>query len=66
MQRILGVLEIKSHMSVSDISAQAFVGFATLACGGYVKPLKARQLIFISGWRKVGRAIGDRPRLLAS
>ena len=53
MQRMLRVLEVKSHMSVSDISAEAFVGVTTLACGGYVKSLKARQLIFISGWRKV-------------
>ena len=53
MQRILGVLEKKSNMSVSDISAEAFVGVSTLACGGYIAALKKRQLIYISGWRKV-------------
>jgi hypothetical protein len=40
-------------MSVSDLSAEAFVGMTTLACGGYIRSLKQRRLIFISGWRKV-------------
>jgi hypothetical protein len=53
MQRILGVLEKKSNMSISDISGEAFVGMTTLACGGYIAALKKRQLIYISGWRKV-------------
>ncbi len=53
MQRILRVLEKKTNMSASDISAEAFVGVTTLACGGYIKALKARKLIFISGWRQV-------------
>lgn len=53
MQRILRVLEKKTNMSVSDISEEAFVGMTTLACGGYIKALKARKLIFISGWRQV-------------
>ena len=53
MQRILRVLENKSSMSVSDISSEAFVGVTTLACGGYIKTLKARGLIFVSGWRQV-------------
>lgn len=53
MLRILGVLEKKSNMSISDISAEAFVGLSTLACGGYIAALKKRQLIYISGWRKV-------------
>lgn len=53
MQRILGVLEKKSNMSISDISAEAFVGVSTLACGGYIAALKNRQCIFVSGWRKV-------------
>jgi hypothetical protein len=53
MQRILGVLGKKSAMSISDISAEAFVGMTTLACGGYIAALKKRQLIHISGWRKV-------------
>ena len=53
MQRILGVLEQKSNMSISDISAEAFVGVSTLACGGYIAALKKRRLIYVSGWRKV-------------
>ena len=53
MRRILGVLEKKSNMSISDLSAEAFVGVSTLACGGYIAALKKRQLIYISGWRKV-------------
>ena len=53
MQRILAILAKKSNMAVSDISAEAFVGVTTLACGGYISVLKKRQLIFISGWRKV-------------
>lgn len=53
MQRILGVLAKKANMAVSDISAEAFVGVTTLACGGYIATLKKRRLIFISGWRKV-------------
>lgn len=53
MQRILRVLEKKSSMSASDISNEAFVGVTTLACGGYIKTLKARGLIFVSGWRQV-------------
>lgn len=53
MQRILGVLEKKSSMSISDISAEAFVGISTLACGGYIAALKKRKLIYVSGWRKV-------------
>jgi hypothetical protein len=53
MRRILDVLEKKPNVSVSDISAEAFVGVTTLACGGYIKALRARRLIFVSGWRKV-------------
>jgi hypothetical protein len=53
MRRILAVLEKKANMSVSDISAEAFVGMTTLACGGYMRTLKQRRLIFVSGWRKV-------------
>lgn len=68
MQRILRVLEKKSNMSVSDIASEAFVGTTTLACGGYIRAMKARHLIFISGWRKTnGRfstplySLGDHP-----
>ena len=53
MQRILGVLGKKSNMSITDISAEAFVGISTLACGGYIAALKKNQRIYISGWRKV-------------
>lgn len=40
-------------MSVADISAEAFVGVTTLACGGSMAALKKRRPIYISGWRKV-------------
>ena len=53
MLRILGVLGRKANMSVADISAEAFVGVTTLACGGYIAALKKRRLIYVSGWRKV-------------
>jgi hypothetical protein len=53
MQRILGVLRKKSNMSIADISAEAFVGISTLACGGYIAALKKARRIYISGWRKV-------------
>ena len=52
MRRILGVLEKKPNMSIADISAEAFVGVSTLACGGYIAALKRQQLIYVSGWRK--------------
>lgn len=52
MQRILGVLDAKANMSASDISAEAFVGITTLACGGYIHALRKQQRIYISGWRK--------------
>ena len=68
MLRILGVLENKSNMSVSDISAEAFVGVSTLACGGYINALRKRQLIFVSGWRvrqqaqRLAKRLGARVR----
>ena len=52
MQRILAALERKANQSISDISAEAFVGMTTLACGGYVRALRERQLIYVSGWRQ--------------
>ncbi|WP_420877057.1 DNA glycosylase AlkZ-like family protein [Rhodocyclus tenuis] len=55
MQRIVAVIQRKSEMSVADISAEAFVGVTTLACGGYLRQLKAAGLIHISGWRKTRR-----------
>ena len=53
MQRIIRALEIKPNMSTSDIASQAFVGVSTLACGGYIRVLKERRQIHVSGWRKV-------------
>ncbi len=53
MQRVLALLQRQGNMAVSDIAAEAFVGVTTLACGGYLRTLKARRLIYISGWRKV-------------
>lgn len=68
LQRILNALERQPNLAVADISAQAFVGVSTLACGGYIRALKERRLIHISGWRKVkGRfstplySMGDKP-----
>ncbi len=55
MQRILALLASKSDMSASDLSAEAFIGITTLACGGYLKALRARRLIHVSGWRKTAK-----------
>lgn len=70
MQRILAVVEKKAGMSASDIAREAFVGLTTLACGGYLKALRARRLIHVSGWRKTRKgfvtplfSLGDRPDL---
>lgn len=70
MQRILAVLQRKSEMSVADLAAEAFVGVSTLACGGYLRRLKAAGLIHVSGWRKSRRgfstplySLGDQPDL---
>ncbi|MEI7611778.1 MAG: hypothetical protein WCK63_02650 [Betaproteobacteria bacterium] len=52
IQRILALLAKKSDMSASDLSNEAFVGITTLACGGYLKALRERRLIHVSGWRK--------------
>ena len=52
MQRILALLVRKSDMSASDMSREAFVGITTLACGGYLKALRAKKLVHVSGWRK--------------
>lgn len=68
LQRILRALESQPNMAVADIAAQAFVGVSTLSCGGYIRGLKERHLVHISGWRKVkGRfstplySAGDKP-----
>ena len=68
LQRICNALERQPNLAAADISAQAFVGVSTLACGGYLRALKERRLIHISGWRKVkGRfstplySLGDKP-----
>jgi len=54
-------------MSASDLSDEAFVGITTLACGGYLKALRARRLVHVSGWRKTRKgfvtplfSMGDR------
>lgn len=67
MKRILAVLESKADMSASDISHEAFVGITTLACGGYLKTLRSRRLVHVSGWRKTRKgfvtplfSLGDR------
>jgi len=52
MQRILELLARKADMSARDISQEAFVGITTLACGGYLKALRSKGLIHVSGWRK--------------
>lgn len=70
IQRILGVLSRKAGMSASDLSREAFVGITTLACGGYLKALRAKRLVHVSGWRKTPKgfvtplfSLGDRPDL---
>ena len=55
IQRVLALLAKKADMSASDISQEAFVGITTLACGGYLKALRARGLVHVSGWRKTGK-----------
>jgi hypothetical protein len=55
MQRILRLLAGKSDMAVSDIATEAYVGVSTLACGGYLRALKASGCIHVSGWRKTRR-----------
>lgn len=68
MRRILALLARKADMSASDMSREAFVGITTLACGGYLKALRARRLVHVSGWRKTRKgfvtplfSLGDRP-----
>ena len=70
MQRILALLARKSDMSASDMSREAFVGVTTLACGGYLKALRAKKLVHVSGWRKTRKgfvtplfSLGDHPDL---
>jgi len=70
MQRILALLSKKSGMSANDISREAFVGLTTLACGGYLKALRDRRLVHVSGWRKTRKgfvtplfSLGNRPDL---
>ena len=67
MKRLLAALKRKSNMSASDLSDEAFVGITTLACGGYLKALRARRLVHVSGWRKTKKgfvtplfSLGDR------
>ena len=70
MRRILALLARKSDMSASDMSREAFVGVTTLACGGYLKALRAKKLVHVSGWRKTRKgfvtplfSLGDHPDL---
>ncbi|MEI7431670.1 MAG: hypothetical protein WCL27_14540 [Betaproteobacteria bacterium] len=70
LQRILALLAKKADVSASDISQEAFVGMTTLACGGYLKALRARRLVHVSGWRKTPKgfvtplfSLGDHPDL---
>ena len=70
MQRILALLSKKSGMSANDISREAFVGLTTLACGGYLKALRSKRLVHVSGWRKTHKgfvtplfSLGNRPDL---
>ena len=70
MERILALLERKGDMSASDISKEAFVGMTTLASNGYLKALRARRLVYVSGWRKTPKGFvtplfsqGNRPDL---
>lgn len=70
MQRILALLARKSDMSASDLAREAFVGVTTLACGGYLKALRARRRVHVSGWRKSRKgfvtplfSLGNRPDL---
>lgn len=70
MQRILALLAKRSDMAASDISREAFVGLTTLACGGYLKALRAKRIVHVSGWRKTPKgfvtplfSLGNRPDL---
>lgn len=70
MQRILTLLASMSNLSARDLSREAFVGITTLACGGYLKALRTRRLVHVSGWRKTGKgfvtplfSLGDRSDL---
>lgn len=70
IQRILALLTRKSDMSAGDLAQEAFVGVTTLACGGYLKALRARRLVHVSGWRKTRKgfvtplfSLGNRPDL---
>lgn len=70
MKRILALLARKPDMSASDIAQEAFVGFTTLACGGYLKKLRNEQRVHVSGWRKTRRgfvtplySLGNHPDL---
>jgi len=70
MQRILTLLTRKSDMSASDLANEAYVGLTTLVCGGYLKALREKRLVHISGWRKARNgfvtplySLGNRPDL---
>ena len=70
MKRVLALLAKKSDMSASDISQEAFVGLTTLACGGYLKVLREKRLVHVSGWRRTNKgfvtplfSLGNQPDL---
>ena len=70
MRRILELLAKKPDMSARDISNEAYVGMTTLACGGYLKAMRSRRLVHVSGWRKTRKgfvtplfSLGDAPDL---
>lgn len=68
--RILALLAKRGDMSASDISQEAFVGTTTLASIGYLKALRAKRIVYVSGWRKTPKgfvtplySLGDHPDL---
>ena len=70
MRRILAILEKTSDLSASDLSREAYVGFSTLTCGGYIRRLREMRLVHVSGWRKTRKgfvtplySLGDAPDL---
>ena len=52
VDRILHALQVSPGMSREEIAERAFVSLNTLSGGGYLRDLKARGLIHVSGWRR--------------
>ncbi len=68
MARNPALLANRGDLSASDISRESFVGTTTLARNGYLKALKAKRIVYVSGWRKTPRgfvtplySLGDHP-----